>query len=92
MGYRLQDESYQTITERRSEVLGLRLEIDGQRLSFYREDNGDKLLISTELESALLQERQRAEQESQRAEQEYQRAERLAAKLRELGVELVDDI
>jgi len=34
------------------------------------------------------QEKQRAEQEKQRAEQEKQRADRLAAKLRELGVEL----
>jgi Uma2 family endonuclease len=34
------------------------------------------------------QERQRAEQERQRAEQERQRADRLAARLRELGVDL----
>ncbi|MBD2139343.1 Uma2 family endonuclease [Anabaena sp. FACHB-1237] len=34
------------------------------------------------------QERQRAEQERQRAEQERQRADKLAAKLRELGIEL----
>jgi Uma2 family endonuclease len=87
MGYRLQGESYQAIAALRSEVLGLRLEVDGAFLNFYREDNGEKLLISTELEAGLKEANQRAEQEYQRAEQEYQRAERLAARLRALGIE-----
>ena len=39
-------------------------------------------------EEQLQQEKQRAEQEKQRAEQEKQRADRLAAKLRELDIEL----
>jgi len=81
IGYCLQNEIYQPITEQRSEVLGLRLAVEGSRLSFYREDNGEKLLISTELELELTQERLRTKQERQKAE-------RLAAKLRELGVEL----
>lgn len=59
-GYRLGVEGYQLIRDNRSEVLQLRLEIEGKLLGFYREDNGDKLLIPDELVSALKVERQRA--------------------------------
>ena len=74
-GYRLGVEGYQLITDSRSEVLQLRLEIEGKLIAFYREDNGEKLLILDELVSALKAERQRAEAERQRAESEQQRAE-----------------
>ena len=97
IGYRLQNEVYQAIEDQQSQVLGLRLVVEGSRLAFYRQDNGERLLIAQELELKLAeaerqteQERQRAEQERQRAEQERQRAERLAAKLLELGVDLED--
>ena len=53
----------------------LKLEIEGKLIGFYREENGQKLLISDELASALKAERQRAEAERQRAEAESQRAE-----------------
>lgn len=86
-GYRLQDEIYQPITDGLSQPLGLRLEVEGELLRFYRLDTGDKLLIPTELAALATQERQRAAQERQRAEQERQRAERLAARLRALGVD-----
>jgi Uma2 family endonuclease len=79
-GYRLQDEIYQPITDGLSQPLGLRLEVEGELLRFYRLDTGDKLLIPTELAALAAQERQRAEQERQRAE-------RLAARLRALGVD-----
>jgi len=59
-GYRLGVEGYQLIRDNRSEVLQLRLEIEGKLLGFYREDNGEKLLIPDELVSALKAERQRA--------------------------------
>ncbi|MEG4915907.1 Uma2 family endonuclease [Microcoleus sp. B7-D4] len=59
-GYRLGVEGYQLIRDNRSDVLQLRLEIEGKILGFYREDNGDKLLIPDELASALKAERQRA--------------------------------
>jgi hypothetical protein len=36
----------------------------------------------------IKKERQKAEQERQRADREHQRAEKLAAKLRELGIDL----
>jgi Uma2 family endonuclease len=87
-GYRLQDETYQSITDRFSEALRLRLEIDGQRIAFYRQDNGEKLLEPDELVEVLRLERQRAEQAEQRAEQAEQQIEQLKAQLRSLGVDL----
>jgi hypothetical protein len=81
-GYRLRGETYESITDSRSEPLQLRLAIDGKLIGFYREDTGEKLLIPDELVEALHQENQarllaeeHAEQERQRAEQERQRAE-----------------
>ena len=74
-GYRLWEDGYQLITDSRSEVLRLRLEIEGKLIGFYREDNGEKLLIPDELASALEAQRQRAEAECRRAEAESQRAE-----------------
>ena len=88
-GYRLRGEWYEIITDGRSELLKLRLQVEGQLIGFYREDTGEKLLAPDELRQTLAQEvvarqqaelhleqeRQRAEQERQRAEQERQRAE-----------------
>jgi Uma2 family endonuclease len=79
-GYRLRGETYEPITDSRSEPLQLRLQIEGRLIGFYREDNGEKLLIPYELAQALQQERQRAE----KAEAEV---EQLKAKLRQLGVD-----
>ncbi|MGJ3254129.1 MAG: Uma2 family endonuclease [Elainellaceae cyanobacterium] len=95
VGYRLIRDTYEPITDSRSEPLGLRLAIEGKFIAFYREDTGEKLLIPDELaerlqqetqarvqaEAEAEQERQRAEQERQRAEQERQRAEELEAAL-----------
>ena len=93
-GYRLQGESYELITNSRSEALGLRLEVEDKLIGFYREDTGEKLLIPEELWSALQEaqiiaetERQRADRERQRADRERQRAEQLATQLRALGIE-----
>lgn len=64
-GYRLRGDNYELITDSRSEVLQLRLEKEGTLIGFYREDNGEKILINDELASALKAERQRvAELES----------------------------
>ncbi len=82
---------YQLIKQNCSQVLQLRLEIEGKILGFYREDNGEKLSYSDELASALKAERQRAEAERQRAEAERQRAaelESLLARYREQFGEL----
>ncbi|MGL5083477.1 MAG: Uma2 family endonuclease [Microcoleaceae cyanobacterium] len=92
-GYRLQRETYELITDSRSEPLKLRLIAEGKLIGFYREETGEKLLIPGELATALQQEtlarqqaeaqmeqeHQRAEREHQRAEQEHQRAEELEA-------------
>lgn len=86
IGYRLQNESYQPIDNSVSDVLGLRLVVENTRLIFYRQDNGERLLIAEELELKLVQIEQQMEEQRQRANQEQQRAERLAAKLRELGI------
>jgi len=83
-GYRLGVEGYQVITDSRSEVLQLRLEIEGKLIGFYREDKVEKLLIPDELASALKAERQRTEAESQRAEAESQRAESESQRAAEL--------
>ncbi|MEB3217447.1 MAG: Uma2 family endonuclease [Nostocales cyanobacterium 94392] len=93
-GYRLRGEIYESITDSRSEPLQLRLQVEGRIIGFYREDDGEKLLIPDELAAALQQEvvaRQQAEeqvkQERQRAEQAEAQVEQLKARLRELGVE-----
>lgn len=66
--------------------------IEREILYWYNEQ-GDRYLsldeIATLEHQRAQQERQRAEQEYQRAEQERQRAERLAARLRELGEDLL---
>ena len=90
-------DDYQPITDGHSDKLKLRLEADGQLISFYRDDSGEKLLIPGELSTALKQEaiarKQEAEarqQAEQKLEQERQVSEKLKAKLRELGVDPED--
>ncbi|MBP0029824.1 Uma2 family endonuclease [Roseofilum sp. Guam] len=87
-GYRLVAGAYQPITDGLSQALNLRLLPEGKLIGFYRQDTGEKLLISSELRAALKAESQarqeaieQAEQERQRAEQERQRAEELQALL-----------
>jgi Putative restriction endonuclease len=48
-GYRLVREAYLPIANNDSQALGLRLEPNGALISFYRLDNGEKLLIPAEL-------------------------------------------
>jgi Uma2 family endonuclease len=87
-GYRLRGEIYEPITDSQSELLQLRVAVEGRVLGFYRLDTGEKLLIPEEMAIALRQEtiaRQEAEQARQEAEataaQQRQRAEELAALL-----------
>ncbi len=79
-GYRLIGEEYVVNPEPISQQLGLRMEVAGTSLNFYRLGDGDKLLTLPEMT-------QQAESERQQAELERQRAERLAQRLRELGVD-----
>lgn len=52
-GYRLEDDTYRLIRDGRSEPLQLRLVVEGEIIGFYRENNGEKLLIPDELVQAL---------------------------------------
>ncbi len=63
-GFRLVDGQYIPILNSVSTVLGLRLEVTGALISFYRSDNGEKLLIPLELQekSEWAQEKLRLEQ------------------------------
>ncbi len=58
-GYRLRNEEYEVIKDSRSEPLQLRLTVEGELISFYREDTGEKLLIPEELAAALQKEREK---------------------------------
>ncbi|HLO89111.1 MAG TPA: Uma2 family endonuclease [Nostocaceae cyanobacterium] len=101
-GYRLQGETYIPIQDQVSQVLQLRLAVEGKLIGFYRQDTGEKLLIPDELaqnlrqevvarreaEERAEQERQRAEQECQRAEQERQRAEQAEQQIEQLKARL----
>ncbi len=49
-GFRLIDGKYIPIVNSTSTALGLRLEVTGPLISFYRSDNGEKLLIPAELQ------------------------------------------
>jgi len=83
-GYRLRGESYVPITDSRSEPLQLRLAVEGELISFYREDSGEKLLIPGELAEALQAEVKARSCAEERAEQ----AEALLARYRERFGEL----
>lgn len=81
-GYRLQAGGeapfYEMIADQRSQVLQLRLTIEGALIGFYREDTGEKLLITDELVQALQQETQarlEAETRATQAETRVQQAE-----------------
>ncbi|GAB4347958.1 MAG: Uma2 family endonuclease [Leptolyngbyaceae cyanobacterium] len=89
-GYRLRDftnwegelESvYEPITDGQSQPLQLRLTVEGKLIGFYRLDTGEKLLIPSELATALQQETQNRQQAEAIAAAEQQRAEQLAAQL-----------
>ncbi|MEA5465094.1 Uma2 family endonuclease [Leptothoe sp. PORK10 BA2] len=77
-GYRLENDSYQPITDSISQVLGLRLIAVGTLIEFYELETGTKLLIPEEQRELADQEAQRADQEAQRADQEAQRADQEA--------------
>ena len=86
-GYRLEGESYKLVTDSRSEALGLRLEVEGKLISFYREDTGEKLLIPEELWSALQTEVNSKFEAQERAKKAEKKVEQLVAQLRALGIE-----
>jgi Putative restriction endonuclease len=93
-GYRLQENSYTSITDYYSEVLQLRLAVEGKLIGFYRLDNGQKLLVPDELADALKMETLKRLEAEKQAEEERQRAaslETLLARYRERFGELPED-
>jgi hypothetical protein len=93
-GYRLRNDVYEVITDNHSEPLGLRLQVEGELIGFYREDTGEKLLNPTELAEALQAAQQKANaevlarQQAQLAQQQAeQEVEQLKQRLRSLGVD-----
>ena len=85
---------YEAIADGLSQVLGLRLEVEGSLIGFYRQDNGEKLLIPSELFSAWQEEIQRAESAEERAELAEERArvaeleaQKLRDRLAALGIQ-----
>lgn len=86
-GYRLRNNLYEPITDSRSEPLGLRLQVEGELIAFYREDTGEKLLNPTEQAQALREAQQRAETEALARQQAEQQVEQLKERLRSLGVD-----
>ena len=98
-GFRLVNGEYVPIVNGQSLGLGLRLEIAGKLISFYRLDNGEKLLTPSELykrekelEEQLIVERSQAEAqlmiERSRSEAERSRAEAERSKVEELQRQL----
>jgi Uma2 family endonuclease len=82
-GYRLQGDLepvYVPITNNQSEPLQLQLVVEDKIIAFYRLDNGVRLLPLAELNIAIEQEQQRADQEAQKAQAEAQRADQEAQK------------
>ena len=72
-GFRLADGQYEPIVNGQSLGLELRLEVDGKLISFYRLDNGKKLLIPLELYERAEQFQAKAYQSEDKARQlEYQ--------------------
>jgi Uma2 family endonuclease len=78
---------YEAITDSLSQVLGLRLEVEGSLIVFYRQDNGEKLLIPSELFSAWQEEIQRADLAEERARVAELEAQKLRDRLASLGIE-----
>ncbi|MCY7407462.1 MAG: hypothetical protein LH631_08805 [Alkalinema sp. CAN_BIN05] len=65
---------YVPIVNSTSTALGLRLEVTGALISFYRSDNGEKLLIPAELQ-------EKAEQEQEKLKLEQARSQELEMRL-----------
>ena len=78
---------YEAIADSLSQVLGLRLEVEGSLIGFYRQDNGEKLLIPSELFSAWQEEIQRADLAEERARVAELEAQKLSDRLAALGIE-----
>ncbi len=83
-GFRWVDGEYVPIENGQSDGLGLRLEVDGTLISFYRLDNGEKLLIPLELY-------EKAEQLQAKARQSEAKARQLELQAQQLEDQLITE-
>lgn len=88
-GFHLRDETYVPVSDLRSEALNLHLAVEGELLTFYREDTRQRLPLPTELANALQRaELQRQQEAEARQQAELQRQQETAA--RRAAEDLVD--
>jgi uncharacterized protein YlxW (UPF0749 family) len=78
---------YEPIVNGHSEALGLRLEVAGKLISFYRLDDGEKLLIPIELYESRQEFQIKARQFQAEARQFQAEARQFQAEARQLQVE-----
>jgi Uma2 family endonuclease len=88
-GFRLVNGVYEPIVNGRSEALGLRLEVTGKLISFYRLDNGEKLLIPIELYESKQEFQAKARQFQAEARQLQAEARQLQAEARQFQEQLM---
>ena len=94
-GYRLVNETYVPIETFESQALGLRLEVSGALIAFYRLDNGEKLLIPLELrdkaqqlQDELILEQAKLLLEQTRSQELETRSQELETRSQELETQL----
>jgi Uma2 family endonuclease len=87
VGYRFQGETYEAIKDNRSEMLGLRLEVEDKLIAFYREDSGEKLLTPDEMVQVLQQEVEARKQAEAKTQEALEEVEKLKQRLLSLGVD-----
>ena len=87
-GYRLVNETYLPIETSESQALGLRLEVSGALISFYRLDNGEKLLIPVELRDKAQQLQDELTREQSRRILEQTRSQELETQLSQAQAEI----
>jgi len=80
-GFRLVNGQYRLIEDSISTALGLRLEVTDALISFYRSDNGEKLLIPAELQ-------EKAELEQGKLKSEQARSQELELQLETFRVQI----
>jgi Putative restriction endonuclease len=90
-GFQLVNGVYEPIVNGHSEALGLRLEVDGKLISFYRLDNGEKLLIPIELYESRQEFQIKARQFQAEARQFQAEARQFQAEAQQLEEQLMSE-
>jgi Uma2 family endonuclease len=90
-GFRLVNGVYEPIVNGQSLGLGLRLEVTGKLISFYRLDNGEKLLIPLELHERAEQFQAKAHQSEAKARQSEAKARQLEYQSQQLEEQLISE-